>query len=233
MRSRRAARGGAHLAEAGRQLAADRARQLNRHTAVGVDHRAQQTGADRHQVGHPLALQDPFHDRRRGARVRRLERQHRDLLADPERAQPRLQVLRVQVPRQRLREHVADHVALQDFVALVQQVRERTLGDRDERQRVGHLEQREAAIARRRHQRRRQPPVGEARAEAQARDLVVGQPPDQLALGLRPTQLQTGASAAARRLSATASDRAARCCAPSAHASSRTHVRRRAPGRAR
>ena len=79
----------------------------------------------------------------------------------PNGPQPRLQVLRVQVAGERLREDVADHAALQQLVAFVQQLGERALGDRDERQLVGHLEQREArAPAGRRHERRREASCG-------------------------------------------------------------------------
>jgi hypothetical protein len=190
------ARRGAHVAEADGQLAADLARQLDRFDrtlraggAVGVDHRAQQARADRHQVGDPVALEHPFHRQRRRARVLRLEREHRHVLADPERAQPRLQILGVEVARERLREHVADHAALEHLVAFVHQLRERALGDRDERQLVGNLEQRERALAGRCHERRRHALVRKARAEAEPRDVVVGEAVDQFALALRAVEL--------------------------------------------
>ena len=93
------------------------------------------------------------------------------------------------MPGERLREHVADHVALQQLVALVHQLREGALGDRDEGQLVGHLEHRKGTLAGRGHERRGKPLVGEAGAEAEARDVVVGESLDQLALHLRPRQL--------------------------------------------
>ena len=94
--------------------------------------------------------------------------------------------------RERLREHVAGHVALQHFVALVEQLRKRALGDGDERQLVGDLEQRERALARGRNERGRQALVAEARAEAEARDTVIGEALDQLALRLRAIELHPG-----------------------------------------
>ncbi len=90
---------------------------------------------------------------------------------------------------ERLRQDVAGHVALEHFVALVQELRERALGDRDEGQLVGNLEHGKRALARLGEQGRRQPLVREARAEAEARDLVLVQTRDQLALGLRAIQL--------------------------------------------
>src|SRR5207244_1222972 len=78
------------------------------------------------------------------------------------------------------------------FVALVDQLREGALGDRDEGQLVGHLEHRKGTLAGRGHERRGKPLVGEAGAEAEARDVVVGESLDQLALHLRPRQLQAG-----------------------------------------
>ena len=160
--------------------------------AVGaaIHHRAQQARADRHQAARGARAarllarrarrsltvpprEDPFHQRRRHRGVGQREREHRRSLADAEGAQPRLQLLGVQAPRERLGEHVPGHAALQQLVALVEQLREHALGDRDERQLVGHLEQRERALARLVAQRRRELLVGEARAEAEPRDLVL------------------------------------------------------------
>jgi len=70
----------------------------------------------------------------------------------------------------------------------------------------------ERALARGGHERRRQPFVREARAEAETRDLVVGQPLDQFALGLRPFSWMRSSAAAPPR-AATASGPPARCCA--------------------
>src|ERR1700733_2917561 len=196
VRRHRARRRRPYLAEATRKLRANLARQLHRRPrstrevrAALVDHSAQQPRANRNQTGDFLTLQHRFHHRRRRARVLGLERQYRHLLADPERSQSRLQVLRIQVPRQQLRQLIPHRRPLQQLIALIQPPRKRPLGDRYERQLVWHLKQRERTLLGRRHQRRRPPFVSEARAKAQPRDLVVGQAVDQLALGLRAAQL--------------------------------------------
>ena len=165
-------RGPRRSAAPARRGCAPRARRVRRPGAglAGVDDRAEQPAADRHEVAHPLGAR-AARSTARGRRARVLEREgeHGDPLADPERAQARLQVLGVEVAAERLGEQVADHVALQQFVAFVEQPRERALGDRDERQLVGDLEQREVALARGRHERRRDALVGEAGAEAERR----------------------------------------------------------------
>ena len=78
--------------------------------------------------------------------------------------------------------------ALQQRVLLVDEPRERLLGERDERQLVGHLEQREAALARGLQQRRGHRVVLEAGAEPDAREPVVGQRRDEVALGGRAVE---------------------------------------------
>ncbi len=138
------------------------------------------------------ALQDRFERRGRRPRLAHGEGEHRRALADPKRTQPRLQLVGVEAPGQRLGQHVAGHVALQQFVALVEQLREHALGDRDEGQLIGHLEQREAELARRVQHRGRHLLVHEAGAEAEPRDLALGQALDEFALGLCAGQLQAG-----------------------------------------
>ncbi len=184
------------------------------------------------RLGTLLALEQPFEQRRRQRSDPSAEREHRRPARRSRRAQPRLQLLRVEVAGQRLREHVADHVALQHFVALVQQLRERALGDRDERQLVRHLEQRELALARGRYERRRDALVGEALPSPAPRSgaLPAGR---SARAALSARRAGSPSSAAARPLSATASGRPARCCAPSARAPAPLLARRRASGPAR
>ena len=93
MAGRRAAGGCPHLPEARRQLRADPPRKLKRIDSVGVDHGTQQACTDRDQIAHLLALEHPFKRRRRGARVGQREGEDRDLLADSEGPQPRLEIL--------------------------------------------------------------------------------------------------------------------------------------------
>jgi hypothetical protein len=71
---------------------------------------------------------------------------------------------------------------LQDGVLLVDQVRERLLGDRDERQVVGDLEEREAVLGGGLDQRLRRVLVREADAQPQPGELVVREPLDERAL---------------------------------------------------
>ena len=116
--------------------------------------------------------------------------------------------------RQRAGESVepalGEHHALQAFVRrqgtaqhrvlLVDQLGEGGLGDGDERNLVGHLEHRKVTLGGGLHERRRNLPVTEAHAEAQAGQLMVGQARDELALALgrielhprRQQQLATG-----------------------------------------
>ena len=125
--------------------------------------------------------------------------------------------------------------ALQQRVLLVDQAGERLLGEGDERQLVGHLEEREVALARRLDQRLGHLVVREAGARRRARP----------ARGRRAWRCTRAAawrcrapgpsSAAARRPTATASGRAARRCAPSGPACRRWPRppggrRRRRPG---
>jgi hypothetical protein len=82
--------------------------------------------------------------------------------------------------------------ALQQRVLLVDEARERVLGQRDERQLVGHLEEREVALARGLEQRLGDLLVREAGAEAEARQSMVGQRGDVLALALRAVEGDAG-----------------------------------------
>ena len=72
--------------------------------------------------------------------------------------------------------------ALQHLVLLVDEPGEGLLGDRDERRRVGHLEQREVALLGLVDQRFRQFGVAEAGAEAEPGEVAVGQQADEGAL---------------------------------------------------
>ena len=72
--------------------------------------------------------------------------------------------------------------ALQDGVLLVDQVRERLLGQRDEGDVVGDLEEREAQLGRGLAQRLRRLGVGEPDAEPETREVVAGQALDERAL---------------------------------------------------
>ncbi len=163
-----------HLAEAAEQLAADLARERGgvergcRAGLPGVDHGAHQAGSDRDEVRHAAALEYPLDGCGREARVERAEGEHREALADAEGPQARLEILGVEVAGERLGEHVADHVALQHLVAFVDELAEGALGDRDEGQRVGNLEQREVASARGRDERARQ--LACARSPCRSRD---------------------------------------------------------------
>ena len=74
---------------------------------------------------------------------------------------------------------------LQHPELLVDERREGLFGDRDERHLVRHLEQRKVACARLLDERFRQRRVREAGAEAEAREVVLGEPPDVGALHLR------------------------------------------------
>jgi hypothetical protein len=162
-----------------------------RSLTVAIDDRAQQPVAQCDQAVRSKALEDRFERGGGGAGLAQRERQHGGGLADSERAQPRLQLVRVEPAGERLRQNVARHVALQELVALVEQLREHALGDRDERQLIRHLEQREAALARRVEDRGGHLLVHEAGAESEPRDLALGEPLDELALGLCPHQLQS------------------------------------------
>ena len=70
------------------------------------------------------------------------------------------------------------------FVALVEQLREHSLGDGDEGQLVGHLEQGEAELARRIEHGGGHLLMDEAGAEAETGDLALGQALDEFTLGL-------------------------------------------------
>ena len=72
--------------------------------------------------------------------------------------------------------------ALQHLVLLVDQAREGFLGDRDERGRVGNLEEREIALFRLVDQRFRQFAVAEAGAQPEAGEVAVGEDADEGAL---------------------------------------------------
>ena len=79
--------------------------------------------------------------------------------------------------------------ALQDLVLLVHEARERLLGDRDERQLVGHLEHREAQPARLLHERGRQLGVLEPGPEAEPGEVAARKQPHELALALGAVEL--------------------------------------------
>ena len=81
---------------------------------------------------------------------------------------------------------------LQEGVLLVDQAGEGALGQGDERHLVGHLEEREAALARGLDERGGDLLVPEARAEADARQPVVGQSRDVLALPRRRGERHPG-----------------------------------------
>ena len=93
---------------------------------------------------------------------------------------------------QRLEPALGEHDPLQPLlrgqrtpqhrVLLVDELRERRLGDRDERHLVRDLEHRELALGRDLEQRLRHRRVPEAGAEPEPGQLVVGQPRDELAL---------------------------------------------------
>ena len=72
--------------------------------------------------------------------------------------------------------------ALQHLVLLVDEAGERLLGDRDERGRVGDLEEREGALAGLVDERLGQPLMAEAGAEAEPRQVAVGEVGDEGAL---------------------------------------------------
>ena len=175
-----------------------------------VDHRAQQPSADRHQAAAPALAPAAVRARAAALGSGRGEREHGGLLADPERAQAGLQVLRVQVPGERLGEHVPGHVALKHFVALVHQLRERALGDRDERQLVGHLEQREVALARGRHAAPRAGACGRSPCRSRGQRCRDRPAARSARAGTSGRSAACPCSAAARPLSATAWGRAAR-----------------------
>ncbi len=82
--------------------------------------------------------------------------------------------------------------APQRVVLLADEVREGAFGDRDERQLVGHLEDRQRMLARGVEQRGGQRAVLEADAEPDAGDPVRGEPRDVLALALVRLQLAAG-----------------------------------------
>src|SRR5262249_31509196 len=107
-----ATRGGAHLAKASAQLAAQLAGRADGIGVLGVDHRAEQPGADRDEAVRALALERTFERRGRGVGV--IEREGEDgyLLAYAEWPKPRLQVLGIEMAGERLGQHVAGHVAL-------------------------------------------------------------------------------------------------------------------------
>ena len=119
----------------------------------------------------------------------------------------------------------------QDRVLLVDELRERRLGDRDERHLVGHLEHREVALGRRLEQRLGHLVVREARCRSRGRRAGGRRAARRTrAAPRRVSELHARWSAAARRRTATASGRAARRCAPSGPAG-RGSPRRRAGGR--
>ena len=105
---------------------------------------------------------------------------------------------------------------LEHRVVLVDEVRGRLLGDRDERHLIGHLEQREAELRGGLAQRLGHRLVREARAEPEPGEPVPGQQLDErpLAVGVRAAASRS--SAAARRPTATASGPRALRCGPSA-----------------
>src|SRR4051794_10001415 len=82
--------------------------------------------------------------------------------------------------------------ALQQRVLLVDEPRERLLGQGDERQLVRHLEQREAALVRRLDERLGHRLVREPGADPHAGEPVVGERRDELALALRAVQREPG-----------------------------------------
>ena len=80
----------------------------------------------------------------------------------------------------------------QRLVLLVDEVRRGTLGDCDERQLVGHLEQRQRPPPRRVDDRRRQRGVRQPGPDAERRDPVVDEPVDELALAGAGVELDAG-----------------------------------------
>ena len=70
----------------------------------------------------------------------------------------------------------------QDRVLLVDELGEGGLGDRDERNLVGHGEHRKLALGRGLDERRRHLVMTEADSEAEGGQLMVGQPPHELPL---------------------------------------------------
>jgi hypothetical protein len=82
--------------------------------------------------------------------------------------------------------------ALKSVVLLVDQLRERLLGDRDERHLVRDLEQRELQLLRLRDQRPRQAVVLEPRPQPHPGEAVLREQADELALGLGGLELEAG-----------------------------------------
>ena len=82
--------------------------------------------------------------------------------------------------------------AAQRGVGVVDELHRRALADRDERQLVGHLEQRQRQVARGLRHRVGDALVQEARAEPDRDDAVLDEPHDVLALGARVEQLVAG-----------------------------------------
>ena len=82
--------------------------------------------------------------------------------------------------------------ALEHLVLLVHEPRERLLGERDERQLVGHLEDREPERGRLVHEARRQRVVVEAGAEPEAGQVPTAQQPHELALAFLGLELDAG-----------------------------------------
>ena len=123
--------------------------------------------------------------------------------------------------------------ALEHRVVLVDQVRERLLGDGDERHLVGHLEQREAELvggldASPRARRR-----GRSRCRARGRTARGRRAGRRTRAGSRDARAGGRWSAAARRPTATASGRRSRRCGPSGRRCRRPPHRRRAGRRGR
>ena len=83
--------------------------------------------------------------------------------------------------------------AAQDRVLLVDELRERRLGDRDERHLVGNLEYRKVPFGRRLQQRRRNLLVAEPDPEPEPGQLVVSEPGHELALLLGAVEQHPGA----------------------------------------
>ena len=81
---------------------------------------------------------------------------------------------------------------LEHRVLLVDEQRERALGDRDERHLVRHLEQGHVALLRLVDQRLRQPLVLKPGAETETRDVVVGKRGDEAALPRDALELDAG-----------------------------------------
>ena len=106
--------------------------------------------------------------------------------------------------------------AAQDRVLLVDEVREGLLGERDERQLVGHLEQREVVLGGRLRRARRASSRARSRSRARAPRARAGPAARRTRAACPRRSAPSRSSAAARRRTGTASGPPARRCGPSA-----------------